>query len=113
MIISKKDSQVDILRCPLCWAVSRHGVIEHLKATHRRTEIEAQQIMERNAQGTLGWDPEIRKKRAALRALVMRNSLWSHCGLLNKWPTRLYLAWCSTGVNGSDTSIRQKWNGHQ
>ncbi len=59
MIISK--------RCPLCWAPTTLGVIKHLKVEHRRTEIEALALMERSAQGTLGWDPELRKKRAAQR----------------------------------------------
>src|SRR5260370_21873858 len=67
VMIGKKASEVDILRCPLCWALTRRGAIEHLKAAHRRTEIEAREIMERTAEGTLGWDPETRKKRAALR----------------------------------------------
>jgi hypothetical protein len=65
MIISKRSAEVD--RCPLCCARTKHGVIVHLKLDHRRTEIETHEIMERNAEGTLGWDPEIKKKKAALR----------------------------------------------
>ena len=65
MIISKRPTEVD--RCPLCCTRTKHGVIVHLRVDHRRTEIEAYEIMERNAEGTLGWDPEIKKKKAALR----------------------------------------------
>jgi hypothetical protein len=65
MIISK--------RCPLCWAPTRHGVIRHLMVDHRRTEIEALALLERSAKGTLGWDPEVRRKKAALRTLGMGN----------------------------------------
>jgi hypothetical protein len=50
-----------LLRADKAW------VIVHLKVDHRRTEIEAHEIMERNAEGTLGWDAEIKKKKAALR----------------------------------------------
>jgi hypothetical protein len=65
MIISKRSAEVD--RCPLCWARTKYGVIAHLKVDHRRTEIEVHEIMERNAEGTLGWDPEVKRKKAALR----------------------------------------------
>ncbi len=64
MIISKKSTEAN--RCPLCCARTKHGVIKHLKVDHQRTEIDAREIMARSAEGTLGWDPEIRKKRAAL-----------------------------------------------
>jgi hypothetical protein len=60
-------------RCPLCWAPTTLGVIKHLKVDHHRTEIEALALLERNAQGTLGWDPELKKKRAALRTWRIGN----------------------------------------
>ena len=65
MTISKK--------CPLCWAPTMLGVIKHLKVDHHRTEIEALALMERSAQGTLGWEPELKKKRAALRTSRIGN----------------------------------------
>jgi hypothetical protein len=60
-------------RCPLCWVPTTQGVIQHLKVDHRRTEIEALTLMERGANGTLGWAPELRKKKAALRTLGIGN----------------------------------------
>jgi hypothetical protein len=38
------------------------GIFEHLKREHRRTEAEARALLERDAEGTLGWDPEIKKR---------------------------------------------------
>jgi hypothetical protein len=43
----------------------RDGVIKHLEVDHRRTETKALALMERSAEGTLGWDPETKKKKAA------------------------------------------------
>jgi hypothetical protein len=65
MMISKRSDEVE--RCPLCRARTNRGVIDHLKVDHRRTDIEAREIMARNAKGTFGWDPEMKKKKAALR----------------------------------------------
>jgi hypothetical protein len=49
--------------CPLCSATTGSNIIEHLKTEHRRTEAEARALMEREMEGTLGWDPEIRKRK--------------------------------------------------
>jgi len=54
-------------RCPLCSAQIKSGVLEHLEGDHRRTEFEARKLMERAAAGTLGWDPETKKKREISR----------------------------------------------
>jgi hypothetical protein len=57
----KKNSEAN--RCPLCSSITRRGVIEHLTSEHRRTEAEARALMEREMEGTLGWDPEIKKSK--------------------------------------------------
>ena len=49
--------------CPLCSANAGIEIIEHLKREHRRTEAEAHAVMEREMEGTLGWDPEIKKRK--------------------------------------------------
>ena len=49
-------------RCPLCHSGSVSSVIEHLTSVHRRTEAEARALMEREMEGTLGWDPEVKKR---------------------------------------------------
>ncbi len=48
--------------CPLCSASTGSDIIEHIKTEHRRTEAEAHALMEREMEGTLGWDPEIKKR---------------------------------------------------
>lgn len=53
----------DQRRCPLCSATVACGVIEHLKSDHRRTETEARALMERVIEGTLGWDPQVKKQK--------------------------------------------------
>ena len=50
-------------RCPLCSSIAKLGVFEHLKNEHRRTEAEARALMERQMEGTLGWDPEVKKSK--------------------------------------------------
>jgi len=49
--------------CPLCSATTGSSIIEHLKTEHRRTEAEAHALLEREMEGTLGWDPEIKKRK--------------------------------------------------
>ena len=61
MRFTKKTS--DQRSCPLCFASTGSNVIEHLKTEHRRTEAEAHALMEREMEGTLGWDPEIKKRK--------------------------------------------------
>ncbi|MGO9603703.1 MAG: hypothetical protein ACLQAT_09955 [Candidatus Binataceae bacterium] len=50
-------------RCPLCSAITNLGVIQHLTKEHRRTEAEARALLERQMEGTLGWDPETKKRK--------------------------------------------------
>jgi hypothetical protein len=50
-------------RCPLCSAIAAVEMIEHLKKEHRRTEAEARTLIERELEGTLGWDPEVKKRK--------------------------------------------------
>jgi len=62
MKITRKASEQK--RCPLCSAIAAVEVIEHLKREHRRTEAEARVLLERAMEGTLGWDPEIKKRKS-------------------------------------------------
>jgi hypothetical protein len=57
----KKPSE--LRRCPLCSTTALSGIFEHLRREHRRTEAEARALMERDMEGTLGWDPEIKKRK--------------------------------------------------
>ena len=41
-------------RCPLCYACTRYGVIEHLERDHRRSYADACVLVERSKEGTLG-----------------------------------------------------------
>ena len=41
-------------RCPLCYACTRYGAIEHLKRDHRRSYADACVLVERSKEGTLG-----------------------------------------------------------
>jgi hypothetical protein len=50
-------------RCPLCSSIKKLGVFEHLRSEHRRTEAEARALLERQMEGTLGWDPEVKKRK--------------------------------------------------
>ena len=51
-----------IEKCPLCFArVGR--VIEHLRSDHRRTMVEARELLQRSLEGTLGWDPVAKKEK--------------------------------------------------
>jgi len=59
-IIRKASEQ---RRCPLCSAIAAVEIIEHLKREHRRTEAEARVLIERQIEGTLGWDPAIKKRK--------------------------------------------------
>jgi hypothetical protein len=59
--IHKKPSHQRL--CPLCSASTGISIIEHLKTEHRRTEAAAHALMEREMEGTLGWDPEIKKRK--------------------------------------------------
>jgi hypothetical protein len=59
--IHKKTSYQRL--CPLCSATTGISIIEHLKTEHRRTEAEAHALMEREMEGTLGWDPETKKRK--------------------------------------------------
>ncbi len=54
---------VELNRCPLCSAITNLGVIQHLTKEHRRTEAEARALLERQMEGTLGWDPETKKRK--------------------------------------------------
>ncbi|GEM_PF-3359146 len=56
-------------RCPLCFAHVQRGALEHLQLEHRRTAAEARALLERSAEGTLGWDPITKKQKAALKEL--------------------------------------------
>ena len=47
----------------------RAQLLDHLQLDHRRTEIEARALVLRSVEGTLGWDPETKKNRAALKHL--------------------------------------------
>jgi len=60
MELIKKISEPN--RCPLCHSSSASSVIRHLTSVHRRTEAEARELMEREMEGTLGWDPEVKKR---------------------------------------------------
>jgi len=55
-------------RCPLCYVKLDSGVMDHLQRDHRRTDAEARELLERSVEGTLGWDPEVKKKKACLQA---------------------------------------------
>ena len=59
MKVPKSDQRL----CPLCSAAAEIEIIEHLKREHRRTEAEAHAVMEREMEGTLGWDPELKKRK--------------------------------------------------
>jgi len=59
-------------RCPLCNIQPANGVIEHLEHDHRRTDDEARALLERSMEGTLGWDPETRKRKNLLSARAFR-----------------------------------------
>jgi hypothetical protein len=56
-------------RCPLCSARIDRNVLEHLQHDHGRTEGEARALVVRSVEGTLGWDPETKKKKASLKYL--------------------------------------------
>jgi len=64
--MARKNS---ICTCPLCWASIERNILHHLQLDHLRTEAEARLLLERSAEGTLGWDPETKKNRAALKHL--------------------------------------------
>ena len=55
-------------RCPLCYVKLDSGVIVHLQRDHRRTDAEARELLQRSVESTLGWDPEIKKKKACFPA---------------------------------------------
>ncbi len=56
----------DARRCPLCsGTVITCSLIQHLINEHRRTEPEARIVLHRSVEGTLGWDPEAKKKSAS------------------------------------------------
>ena len=57
------NREIMIDKCPLCSA--RVGpVVEHLQSDHRRTMIEARELLQRSLEGTLGWDPVAKKEKA-------------------------------------------------
>jgi hypothetical protein len=60
---------VQIRLCPLCGIRPESGVIEHLRREHRRSDVEACALLERQYHGSLGCDAEGRKKRI-LRSLA-------------------------------------------
>ena len=51
--------------CPLCSGAVTRSLIQHLITDHRRTEPEASALLYRSIEGTLGWDPEARKRKAS------------------------------------------------
>lgn len=59
-------------RCPLCNVRLESGVINHLQRDHRRTYDDARALLERSVEGTLGWDPEVKKRKASFSHNVFR-----------------------------------------
>lgn len=55
-------------RCPLCYVRLERGVINHPQRDHHRTYDEARALLERSVEGTLGWDPEVKKRKACFPA---------------------------------------------
>ncbi len=53
----------DSKRCPLCSGTVKDSMIKHLTSDHRRTEVEARALLQRSVEGTLGWDPEAKKRK--------------------------------------------------
>lgn len=54
----------ELKRCPLCYVRLERSVIDHLQRDHRRSYDDARALLERVVEGTLGWDPEVKKKKA-------------------------------------------------
>jgi hypothetical protein len=67
--LEKMARKNSIDTCPLCSATNERSILHHPRLDHRRTEAEARLLLERSAEGTLGWDPETKKNRAALKHL--------------------------------------------
>ncbi len=64
-------------RCPLCYAFTRNGAIEHLERDHRRTYSEACILVERSKEGTLGWNA--RNGRQKVRSSLASAKLVPPC----------------------------------
>jgi hypothetical protein len=54
--ISQRETDMYTERCPLCYAFTRSGAVEHLVRDHRRTYAEACVLFEHSKAGTLGWN---------------------------------------------------------